>query len=63
MAAVVKCDGCGTCVEYKDAMHVRIYPMDSATTFKSSKCSNTGDLCTECYRKLLMLLGKGVKAC
>lgn len=61
MAAVVKCDSCGNCVGYKDAVHIRTYAMDSATTYKSSNIKHTADVCMDCYKKLCVMLGKGAK--
>lgn len=61
MAAVVKCDACGKCVEHKQATHIRTYKMSSATSYCASDVKTVADVCPECNAKICKLLGKAVK--
>lgn len=61
MATVIKCDACDAVVKPREAMHVRIYPMDTATTFKSSDCKHAADICVSCEKKLKEFLNIGGK--
>jgi hypothetical protein len=58
MAAVVKCECCGKVVSYKEAMHIRTYPLSSATTYRTAECKDAIDVCKECYKKSKACLGK-----
>lgn len=61
MAAVIKCDGCGNCVKHTEAMHIRTYKMDSPTTYRTADVKDVADVCSECYKKVRVLIGKGAK--
>lgn len=57
MAAVVRCDCCSDCIDYKHATHIRAYQMDSATTYNSRTLA-AAELCPGCYSRLLKMIGK-----
>lgn len=61
MAAIVKCDSCGDCVKHTEAVHIRMYKMDSATTYRTADVKHTADVCQECYKKLRAMLSKEAK--
>ena len=61
MSAVIKCDGCGTVIEYKKATHVRTYKMSSVTSYHSNDVKHVAEICPECNEKLCKLLGKVVR--
>lgn len=58
MAAVVKCDACGAIVGYSKAKHVRVFTLDSATTYRSP-AEHHADICSECHKKLKTFLNIG----
>lgn len=60
MAAVVKCDACGCVVEYSKAKHVRVFALDSVTTYRAH-AEHYADVCSECHKKLKTFLNIGGK--
>lgn len=60
MAAVVKCECCDKVVDYKNAMHIRMYRMTSATTYESGSAKEIADVCNDCYSRICYMLNKAV---
>lgn len=53
MSGLVKCDKCGLIEnKVKGFMHIRVYELDSPTTYKSRSCNKVMDVCPSCYKKL-----------
>lgn len=53
MSALIKCDKCGkTEKTVKGFMHIRAYPLESATSYESRSCKKVMDVCLECYEKI-----------
>ena len=60
MAAVIKCDICGTIVPYTNATLARCYKLASATTYREADMKKAIDMCNACYNKLSELLKQEV---
>lgn len=56
MAAAIICECCGKAIKTKDARHVRVYRMNSATSYNSGDCEDYFDICKECYTSIEELL-------
>lgn len=56
MAAAVVCDCCRAVTTPKDAKHVRIYKLATATTYDPHHVKDTADICDTCYHKIRQML-------
>lgn len=61
MAAAVVCDGCKAVIKPREAKHVRIYKLVTATTYDSQSVKDTADVCDACYHKIRQMLNLEVK--
>ena len=55
MAAVVKCECCGKVLCYKDALHIRVHKLGSATTFMNNP-ESYADVCKGCGEQIMKLM-------